>query len=278
MKHHARNETRRRRALACALACGVVAAGSAWAAGPGLQSQPKPPIRALYVTGGGFHEFVKQESILPPGLTERLNITWTIDHTAGTSTEALIERHRNTDWTRSFDVVLYNMSFSHVVDPEWIGRLARAHHDSGVGAVMLHGAVHSFRRSESRAWGELMGAFSLRHDQQRPLVVETVARSHPILRGLPDRWETISEELYELEQVWPQMTPLAQAYSPESKKFHPLIWTNTYGKARVFVTSLGHNTAMIANREYLDLVSRGLLWTLRLLQDDGTPAPGYSRK
>ena len=106
-----------------------------------------------------------------------------------------------------------------------------------------------------------MGAFSLRHDQQRPLVVETVARSHPILRGLPDRWETISEELYELEQVWPQMTPLAQAYSPESKKFHPLIWTNTYGKARVFVTSLGHNTAMIANREYLDLVSRGLLWT-----------------
>ena len=121
-----------------------------------------------------------------------------------------------------------------------------------------------------------MGAFSLRHDQQRPLVVETIAKSHPILRGLPDRWETISEELYELEQVWPQMTPLAQAYSPESKKFQPLIWTNTYGKARVFVTSLGHNTAMIANREYLDLVSRGLLWTLRLLQDDGTPAPGYS--
>ena len=96
-----------------------------------------------------------------------------------------------------------------------------------------------------------MGAFSLRHDRQRPLVVETVARSHPILRGLPDRWETISEELYELEQVWPQMTPLAQAYSPESKKFQPLIWTNTHGKARVFVTSLGHNTAMIANREYL---------------------------
>jgi len=165
-----------------------------------------------------------------------------------------------------------------VVDREWIERLARAHHDSGVGAVILHGAVHSYRRSESRAWGELMGAFSLRHDSQRPLVVEPVAKDHPILRGLPAKWETIPEELYELERVWPTMTPLADAYSVESKKRHPIIWTNTHGKARVFVTSLGHNTEMIANREYLDLVTRGLLWTVRLLQDDGTPASGYGAR
>src|SRR5690606_15082933 len=75
-----------------------------------------PPIRALYVTGGGFHDFVTQETIIPPGLAERLPITWTIDHTAGTSTEALIKRHETTDWTRDVDVVVYNMSFSHVVD------------------------------------------------------------------------------------------------------------------------------------------------------------------
>ena len=143
----------------------------------------------------------------------------------------LIERHKNTDWTKQFDVVLYNMSFSHVVDKEWIERLARAHHDSGVGAVILHGAVHSYRRSESRAWGELMGAFSMRHDSQRPLTVETVAKDHPIMRGVSQKWETIPEELYELERVWPTMTPLADAYSVESKKRYPLIWTNTHGKA-----------------------------------------------
>ena len=135
------------------------------------------PIRALYVTGGGFHEFVKQEGILPPEIAKRAKVTWTIDHTAGTSTEVLIERHKNTDWTKEFDVVLYNMSFSYVVDVPWIERLAHAHRDSGVGAVILHGAVHSYRRSETRAWGELMGAFSLRHDAQRPLTEETVAPS-----------------------------------------------------------------------------------------------------
>jgi type 1 glutamine amidotransferase len=266
-------------AAATILCAAVIASGtSAVVADGGTQQSTSATaaksIRALYVTGGGFHDFVKQETIVPPGVSERakLKIDWTIDHTAGKSTEVLIERHKNTEWTKAFDVVLYNMSFSHVVDKEWIERLARAHHDSGVGAVILHGAVHSYRRSESRAWGELMGAFSMRHDSQRPLTVETVAQDHPIMRGLPPKWETIPEELYELERVWPAMTPLADAYSVESKKRYPLIWTNTHGKARVFVTSLGHNTEMIANPLYLDLVTRGLLWTARLLKDDGTAA------
>lgn len=244
------------------------------------QGQAKPsnsakPIRALYVTGGGFHEFVKQEGILPPAVTKRANVEWTIDHTAGTSTEVLIERHKNTDWAKQFDVVLYNMSFSFVTDVPWIERIAHAHRDTGVGAVILHGAVHSYRRSESRAWGELMGAYSLVHDSQRPLSVETVAPNHPIMRGFPAKFETIPEELYVLEQVWPTMTPLAQAFSVEKKKTFPLIWTNTYGKAKVFVTSLGHNTAMIENPQYLDLVGRAVLWTTGHLKDDGTPAQGY---
>jgi uncharacterized protein len=234
-------------------------------------------IRALYLTGGGFHDFVAQETIVPPGIAERINIEWTIDHTAGTSTEALIDRHKDTAWTSAFDVVVYNMSFSHVVDAGWIERLARAHRDSGIHAVVLHGAVHSYRRSDTRAWGELMGAFSMRHDRQRPLTIEVLARDHPVMRGFPDEWKTIDEELYEIERTWPTMTALAQAYSVESEKHHPLIWTNTYGKARVFVTSLGHKNEMMANPVYLDLVARGLLWTLDLLQEDGTPASGYGK-
>jgi type 1 glutamine amidotransferase len=235
-------------------------------------------IRALYVTGGGFHDFVTQETILPPGVAKRVPVAWTIDHTAGKATDVLIDRHKNSDWTKAFDVVVYNMSFSHVVDADWIDRLAGAHRTNGVPAVILHGAVHSYRRSESKAWAELMGAFSMRHDRQRPLTVEVIAADHPILRGFPKKWETINEELYELERVWPGMTPLAQAHSVESEKRHPVIWTHTHGKARVFVTSLGHNNEMIANPVYLDLVTRGLLWTLSLLRDDGTPAPGYAAR
>jgi type 1 glutamine amidotransferase len=262
----------------------VAALASALATSPAAQAPAAPrgdgeaprPIRALYVTGGGFHDFVTQEGIVPPAIAKRANVVWTVDHTAGRSTQVLIPRHENTLWTKDVDVVLYNMSFSHVVDVPWIERLAAAHRDSGVGAVILHGAVHSYRRSESKAWGELMGAFSMRHDAQRPLSVEVVAPEHPIVRGLPRPWVTIPEELYELERVWPGMTPLAQAHSVESGKTYPLMWTNTHGQAKVFVTSLGHNTEMIANPIYLDVVAKGLLWTVGRLQDDGTPAPGYA--
>lgn len=244
-------------------------------AGPQRANAAAPPLRALYVTGGGFHDFTTQETIVPPGLAERVRLDWTIDHSAGKATDVRIERHATTDWTKGFDVVVYNMSFSHVVDVPWIERLVHAHRDSGVPAVILHGAVHSYRRSESKAWGELMGAFSMRHDKQKPLRIETVAPAHPIMQGFPADWQTINEELYEIIETWPGMTPLAQAHSTETDKTSPVIWTNTYGKARVFVTSLGHNNEMMANPVYLDLVARGLLWTTGHLADNGTPAPGY---
>jgi uncharacterized protein len=260
------------RCLAAALAVLPAAAGLA-----AQDARAPRPIKGLYVTGGGFHDFVTQETLVPPGIAQRVRIDWTIDHTAGKSTDVIIDRHKTSDWARTFDVVVYNMSFSHVVDAASIERITGAHR-SGVPAVILHGAVHSYRRSESKAWGELMGAFSMRHDKQRPLAIEVVAQDHPIMRGFPAKWQTIDEELYEIERVWPQMAPLAQAHSEETKKTSPVIWINTAGKARVFVTTLGHNNDMMANPVYLDLVTRGLLWTLDKLRADGTPAAGYAAR
>src|SRR5215218_9944787 len=89
--------------------CAIAAPAAAQQAGSAAR-----PIRALYVTGGGFHDFVAQEQIVPPGISARTNIVWTIDHTAGKSQDMLIPRHQTTAWADSFDVVVYNMSFSQV--------------------------------------------------------------------------------------------------------------------------------------------------------------------
>lgn len=232
-----------------------------------LPATAQEPIRALYVTGGGFHDFVAQEEIIPPGIAARTPVEWTIDHSAGTSTDTLIARHRDTAWADEFDVVVYNMSFSHVVDPEWIDRIAHAHRDRGVPAVILHGATHSYRRSTTTSWKELMGAESMRHDSQRDFRIERLAPEHPIIEDLPVEWGPGVDELYELVRTWPSMTPLAQAWSVQTEDHHPVIWTNTYGDARVFVTTLGHNNRTMADPEYLDLVTRGLLWTLGRLPE-----------
>src|SRR4029079_13291309 len=132
-----------------------------------LSAQQARPIRALYITGGGFHDFKAQEKIVPPGVAARTNIVWTIDNTADTSTTTLIARHRTTAWADSFDVVVYNMSFSYVVDTAWIARIAHAHRDKGVAAVILHGATHSYRRGATDAWRELMAAASMRPEKPR---------------------------------------------------------------------------------------------------------------
>jgi uncharacterized protein len=234
------------------------------------------PIRALYVTGGGFHDFVAQEQIVPPGISARTNVVWTVDHTAAKSTEVLIPRHQTTAWADSFDVVVYNMSFSHVVDTAWIQRIAHAHRDKGVAAVILHGATHSYRRSTTQAWKELMGAASMRHDSQREFPrLERLAPDNPIVKSLPKEWGPGSDELYNIDRTWPTATPLLQAWSIEGEKHHPIAWTNTFGKAKVFVTTMGHTNRTMSEPAYLDLVTRGLLWTVGKLAADGSPAPGY---
>jgi type 1 glutamine amidotransferase len=41
---------------------------------------------------------------------------------------------------------------------------------------------------------------------------------------------------------------------------------NDYRGTRVFSTTLGHNTETVSDPRYLDLVTRGLLWSVKRLE------------
>lgn len=60
-----------------------------------------------------------------------------------------------------------------------------------------------------------------------------------------------------------------------SRCFQVVIWTNTHGKARVFATTLGHFNSTMVDPVYLDLVARGLLWSVGQLDDKGNAKAGY---
>ena len=50
-----------------------------------------------------------------------------------------------------------------------------------------------------------------------------------------------------------------------------MAWTNLYkGKTRVFATTLGHNNETVNDPRYLDLVTRGLLWSVNKLDGRGS--------
>jgi type 1 glutamine amidotransferase len=80
------------------------------------------------------------------------------------------------------------------------------------------------------------------------------------MKGYPDGEKSAKDELYIIEKTWPNTTVLATSKSERDGKEHPVFWTNTYGKARVFGTTYGHSNETFQNKTFLDTLTNGTLW------------------
>jgi uncharacterized protein len=239
-----------------------------------LSAADKPaPLKVLMVTGGGFHDYDAQRKILSEGITARANVEFTIVQ-EGTTREHRMSIYEKADWAKGYDVVLHNECFGMVTDQAFVERVAAPHRD-GVPTVILHASVHSYRNAPTDEWRQVIGQRSMSHEGRRDLVVKSLGVDHPVMHGFPATWPDAQDELYKIEKIWPTATPLAKSYGEETKQDHVVIWVNTYGKGRSFVTTLGHTNETMKSDVYLDLVTRGLLWACGKLTDDGKPAPGY---
>jgi len=240
----------------------------------GADSPTVKPLKALLITGGCCHDYDAQKVIISEGISSRAPVQWTIVHEGGTTKSHEISVYKDANWAKNYDVIVHNECFGDVKNLEMIKRVVAAHH-SGTPAVMIHCSMHTFRMLESDEWRECLGVTTRRHGPQQPLEVKNLAPENPIMKGFPAVWTTGKEELYAIEKVWPNAKPLAQAYALDNKKDHAVIWTNTYGKGRIFGTTLAHNNATMRDHVYLDMLTRGLLWACDKLDDKGDPKPGY---
>jgi type 1 glutamine amidotransferase len=119
-------------------------------------------------------------------------------------------------------------------------------------------------------WFEFTGLQTTGHGPQQPIIVGYGSDS-PITKGLPD-WRTVNEELYNNSsgKLLDTALPLARGKQTvkETTTDCVVAWTNTYkGKTKVFCTTLGHNNETVADPRYLDLVARGLLWSVGKLDE-----------
>jgi len=240
------------------------------------QDAPKP-LRALMVCGGCCHDYTAQKKILSEGISARANVEWTIVHEdAPKGTNEKLHRvsiYEKPNWAAGYDIVLHNECFGAVDDVAFVEGIA-AVHKAGVPAVMLHCSAHSYRVAKTDEWRMAVGITSMSHEKNRDLVVKNLKPEHPVMKGFPAEWKNPADELYKNDKIWPTAIPLAQSYGEDTKKDHVNIWVNTYGKAKVFATTLGHSNATMQNPVYLDLVTRGLLWACDRLNEDGTPKAG----
>ncbi|CAK8986380.1 Trehalose utilization, partial [Durusdinium trenchii] len=239
------------------------------------RSSAAEPLKGLLITGGCCHDYGNQKTIITEGLSQRLNIEFDVVHEGGTSRDHKVSVYEDPNWAKKYDVIIHNECFGAVVDPKFVKSITSAHF-AGVPGVFIHCSLHSYRNSGAAdAWRELIGVTSRSHERHRALAVRKLDVSHPVLTEFPSEWKTPNGELYKIEQVWPNCTPLAIAYGADTDKDHVVAWVNRFGDAKVFGTSLGHHNETMNNDIWLGLVSRGVLWVCDKLDDSGAPIEGY---
>ncbi|MEX2142750.1 MAG: ThuA domain-containing protein [Pirellulales bacterium] len=255
-----------------ALALCLVAPGAAPAA------DEVKPIRVLLVLGGCCHDYQAQQHILKEGISARAHVEVTISYDPDKGTRHLNPVYEDADWAEAFDVVIHDECSADVKDPEVIERILKPHRE-GLPAVVLHCGMHSYRGEgfpKTTAWFDFTGLASTGHGPQTPISLAFVDKQHPITKGAQD-WTTIREELYNNSAgtLLDTAKPLARGKQTvrrrggkESVEDSVVVWTNMYnGKSRVFATTLGHNNETVADPRYLDLVTRGLLWSVDKLDE-----------
>jgi type 1 glutamine amidotransferase len=239
----------------------------------GRAQEGSRPIRALLVIGGCCHDYAKQQDILTTGISQRTNIVWKISYDPDKGTKHLNPVYESPDWSKDFDVIVHDECCSDVKDLDVINRILEPHRQ-GLPAVLLHCGMHCYRSDgypKMTPWFEFTGVKTTGHGPQLPIAITFLDKESPITRGLED-WTTINEELYNNLPggILDTARPLARGkqtikYKDGKEKTDEYVvaWTNTYkGKTKVFATTLGHNNATVADGRYLDLVTRGLLWSV----------------
>lgn len=83
------------------------------------------------------------------------------------------------------------------------------------------------------------------HGRQHEYVLNSRDKEHPVMKGLPNKWRHVQDELYDRMRGPGVIAHLLYtAYSDTetggSGREEPLVFTVDYGKARIFHTMLGH--------------------------------------
>ena len=192
------------------------------------------------------------------------------------------------------DFAKYNVVVSNLDSPDWPAALESSFEQyvkSGGGLVIVHAADNAF--PNWLAYNEMIGIGGWRkrdapagprwffqddklvsdpspgsagsHGARLPFAVTIRDADHPITRGLPKIWMHAADELYAgLRGPGKNMTVLATAHSDPANKGtghdEPILMVLTYGKGRIFHTTMGHDIPALACIGFITTFQRGTEW------------------
>jgi type 1 glutamine amidotransferase len=158
--------------------------------------------------------------------------------------------------------------------------------DQGKGFVAAHAALTAWESWP--VFGDLLGGRYDGHPWNvAPGMVINEGADFAATRHFPATFET-REEFYQAKEFSRDkarvLLRLDVSKMPPHQDVHvkdgdmPLVWAKTYGKGRVFYSSLGHDASAWDNRDVAQMYFEAIKWALGLTDGDVTPRPLQSSK
>ncbi len=206
------------------------------------------------------------------------------DTTIRTDTEALTKKKLefNAKNLSDFDAVLFFTGGELEMDPQQKSDFLSFIHDDGKGFVGVHSATITF--TQWPEYGEMIGGYFDEHPWgtfDAPILVEDP--SFPGMQQWPSAF-VLRDEIYQIknysrDKVRVLMRLDATKLDLKNKNVHrtdgdfAVTWAKTYGKGRVFYSSLGHVPENWDDPRVQKMYSEAIRWALGLIDADTNPRP-----
>ena len=167
-----------------------------------------------------------------------------------------LDAYRDGAWLKTLDLIVQCWTMGSI-QREQLQPLLEAVR-GGVGLAGCHGGLGDSFRQETEYQFMVGGQWVAHPGNDGRLYTVNIVDQNPITEGLKD-FEVRSEKYY--MHVDPAIRVMATtSFEDYGDALMPVTWTKTYGKGRVFYTSLGHHADILAMPQSMQMMERGMLW------------------
>jgi len=250
-----------------------------------LSAQPPQPSRKQLLAIGeqkGYRHEAVSHALATIERLGRESCLW--DTTIRTDAEALTKKKLefNAKNLNDFDAVLFFTSGDLEMDAQQKADFLSFIHDDGKGFVGVHSATVTF--TSWPEYGEMIGGYFDEHPWgtfDAPILVEDP--NFPGMQQWP-RSFVLRDEVYQIKDYSRDKVRVLMRLDPakldlKNKNVHrtdgdfAVAWARSYGKGRVFYSSLGHVTENWDDPRLQKMYAEAIQWALGLIDADATPRP-----